>query len=112
MPGLSTTTPGVHAPMGFTESVDCGAIQVKAEAPFLQGQPGHFVIVEAQKPVRVIVSGAVIVCDGSVHHSQLPSLFQVSDVNTGEIRWNNADEVSNVIWSVNGKLMLLLKKTL
>ena len=55
----------------FSESVDCGALQVKAEAPLCHGWTGYFL--------------------QDCPHQRLPSLFQVSDVNTGDIRWNNAD---------------------
>ncbi len=46
--------------------------------------------------------GQVIFCEGSARHPKLPSLFQVADVDTGVIKWINADEVTDVIWSMDG----------
>ena len=46
--------------------------------------------------------GQVIFCEGGARDPKVNSLFQVADVDTGVIRWINADEVSNVIWSMDG----------
>ena len=46
--------------------------------------------------------GQVIFCEGGARDTKVNSLFQVADVDTGVIRWINADEVSNVIWSMDG----------
>ena len=45
--------------------------------------------------------GQVIFCRGVLVNPS-PSLFQVADVDTGVIKWINADEVSDVIWSMDG----------
>ena len=46
--------------------------------------------------------GQVIVLEGSARNPKAPSLVQVADVDTGVIKWINADEVSDVIWSMDG----------
>ena len=46
--------------------------------------------------------GQVTFCEGSARHPRLTFLFQVADVDTGVIKWINADAVSNVIWSMDG----------
>ena len=46
--------------------------------------------------------GQVIFCEGGARDPKVNSLFQVADVDTGVIRWINAEEVSNVIWSMDG----------
>ena len=84
-------------------SVDHGDLAVKAEAPFLHVRPGHFVIVAGDQPDQGDWwMGQVLFCEGSARHSRLPSLFQVADVDTGVIKWINADAVSDVIWSMDG----------
>ena len=44
----------------------------------------------------------VIWVDGGARNPKVPTLFQVADVDTGVIKWINADEVSDVIWSMDG----------
>ena len=44
----------------------------------------------------------VIWVDGGARNPKVPTLFQVADVDTGVIQWINADEVSDVIWSMDG----------
>ena len=84
-------------------SVDHGSLAVKGEAPFLHVRPGHFVIVGGDHLDQGDWwMGQVIFCEGSARHPRLPSLFQVADVDTGVIQWINADEVSDVIWSMDG----------
>ena len=46
--------------------------------------------------------GQVIFCKGGARHPWLPSLVQVADMDTGVIKWINADAVSDVIWSMDG----------
>ena len=88
---------------GWLMSVDHGDLAVKAEAPFLHVRPGHFVIVAGdQLDQGDWWMGQVIFCEGSARHPRLPSLFQVADVDTGVIKWINADAVSDVIWSMDG----------
>ena len=84
-------------------SVDHSDLTVKLEAPFLHVRPGHFVIVGGDHLDQGDWwMGQVIFCEGSARQPKLPSLFQVADVDTGVIKWINADEVSDVIWSMDG----------
>ena len=88
---------------GRLMSVDHGDLAVKAEAPFLHVRPGHFVIVAGdQLDQGDWWMGQVLFCEGSARHPRLSSLFQVADVDTGVIKWINADAVSDVIWSMDG----------
>ena len=93
---------GVLIP-GWLMSVDHGDLAVKEQSPFLHVRPGYFVIVdEDQLDKGDWWMGQVIFCEGSARHPRLPSLFQVADVDTGVIKWINADAVLNVIWSMDG----------
>ena len=84
-------------------AVDSGCLAVHAEAPVLHVRPGHFVIVGGHEVDQSDWwMGQVLFCEGNARHPQLPSLFQVADVDTGVIKWINADEVSDVIWSMDG----------
>ena len=84
-------------------SVDHSVLTVKADAPFLYVRPGHFVIVGGDHIEQGDWwMGQVIFCEGSARHPKIPSLFQVADVDTGAIKWINADEVTDVIWSMDG----------
>ena len=84
-------------------SVDHSILSVKADAPFLFVRPGHFVIVGGDHIKQGDWwMGQVIFCEGSARHPKVPSLFQVADVDTGMIKWINADEVTDVIWSMDG----------
>ncbi len=46
--------------------------------------------------------GQVIFCEESARHPRLLSLSQVADVDTGAIKWINADAVSDVISAMDG----------
>ena len=39
-------------------------------------------------------------CEGGARDQKVNSLFQVADVDTSVISWINADEVSEVLWSM------------
>ena len=82
-------------------SVDHSAA-VKGTAKFLNVRPGHFVIVGGDSAKGDWWMGQVIFCEGGARDPKVNSLFQVADVDTGVIRWINADEVSEVIWSMDG----------
>ena len=70
---------------------------------FSMSRPGHFVIVAGGRLAQGDWwMGQVLFCEGSARHPRLPSLFQVADVDTGVIKWINADAVSDVIWSMDG----------
>ena len=76
---------------------------VKADAPFPHVRPGHFVIVGGQdKSKGDWWMGQVIVCEGGARDPKVKSLFHVADVDTGIVRWINADEASDVMWSMDG----------
>ena len=84
-------------------SLGCSNITVKLEAPFLHVRPGHFVIVGGEHVDQGDWwMGQVLFCEGSARHPKMPSLFQVADVDSGAIKWINADEVTDVIWSMDG----------
>ena len=84
-------------------SVNGSNITVKLEAPFLHVRPGHFVIVGGDHVDQgEWWMGQVLFCEGSARHPKMPSLFQVADVDSGIIKWINADEITDVIWSMDG----------
>ena len=39
----------------------------------------------------------VALVNGAIHYPKTPSLFQIADVESGVIRWVNADCVQNVL---------------
>jgi electron transfer flavoprotein alpha/beta subunit len=41
--------------------------------------------------------GDVISVDGGARDPRVPTLFQIADVDSGEIRWVNADCVTHVV---------------
>ena len=84
-------------------SADHGDLTVKAEASFLHVRPWHLVIVGGDRLDQGDWwMGQVNFCEGSARYPRLTSLFQVADVDTGVIKWINADLVSDVIWSMDG----------
>ena len=79
-------------------SVDHGSLAVKGEAPFLHVRPGHFVIVGGDHLDQGDWwMGQVIWCEGGARDPRVNSLFQIADVDSGEIHWVNADLVSHVL---------------
>ena len=84
-------------------SVDHSAVVCSGDAKFLQVRPGHFFIVGSEEKKKGDWwMGQVIFCEGGARDPKVNSLFQVADVDTGVIRWINADEVSEVLWSIDG----------
>ena len=70
---------------------------VKTDAPILHIRPGHFVNVGGDEVSKGDWWMAqVIFCEGGARDPKVNSLFQVADVNTGIIRWINADVERNV----------------
>ena len=71
---------------------------------FLGVKPGMTVIVRKQ-PEDIFAAateedwwmGQVVFCEGSARDSKAPSLFQIADVDSGVIRWVNADLVLQVL---------------
>ena len=83
--------------------VDHGSAVKGGDTVFLYVRPGHFVIVGGDDTeMHHWWMGQVIFCEGGARGPKMNSLIQVADVDTGVIRWINADEVSNVIWSMDG----------
>ncbi|AII49521.1 hypothetical protein KR52_10255 [Synechococcus sp. KORDI-52] len=84
-------------------SVDHSAAVKGGDAKFLHVRPGHFVIVgSGDKAKGDWWMGQVVFCEGGARDPKVNSLFQIADVDTGVIRWINADEVSDVLWSMDG----------
>ena len=79
-------------------SVDHSDLAVKAEAPFLHVRPGHFVIVGGdQLDQGDWWMGQVIHCGGFARDPSIHNLFQIADVDSGVIRWINADLVTHIL---------------
>ena len=75
---------------------------VKARPVFLDSKPGLTVIVrydyltgEAQDKDWWI--GQIIWCEGGARDPRVNTLFQVADVDTGVIRWVNADLITHIV---------------
>ena len=75
---------------------------------FLSARPGDYVIVKA--PAQVCLQadeanwwmGQVVFCEGGARDPRVNTIFQVSDVDDGTIRWVNADEVSHIVKASGG----------
>ena len=84
-------------------SVDHSSPTKGGDDKFLYVRPGRFVIVGGEeKQKNQWWMGQVIFCEGGARDPKVNSLFQVADVDTGVIRWINADEVNEVLWSMDG----------
>ena len=76
---------------------------VNTPAPvFLSVRPGNIVIVQAQQQVAQKATdewfmGQVIWCEGGARDPRVNTMFQVANVDNGEITWVNADAVSHVL---------------
>ena len=82
---------------------------LEGQAPpvFLSVKPGQYVVVQNIAPVAQQESkdwwmGQVIYCEGGARDPRVNSLFQIADVDDGEIRWVNADQVSHVLPGMDG----------
>ena len=69
---------------------------------FLSVRPGNIVIVQAQqqlaqKPNDEWFMGQVIWCEGGARDPRVNTMFQVANVDNGEITLVNADAVSHVL---------------
>ena len=83
---------------------ECFSPRVQAVAPplFLSVKPGMTVVVQEAAPVGQKGDGGwwmgdVIHVDGGARDPKVPTLFQIADVDSGEIRWVNADLVTHVV---------------
>ena len=79
-------------------------VHAQADSPplFLSVKPGMTVIVQESTPVGLLVGdewwmGDVIHVDGGARDPNVPTLFQIANVDSGEIRWVNADLVTHVV---------------
>ena len=84
-----------------------GPINNQAQPTFLGVRPGQYVVVQdmaalGQEESKNWWMGQVVFCKGGAREPKVNSLFQVADVDDGEIRWVNADQVSHVLWGMDG----------
>ncbi len=69
---------------------------------FLSVRPGNLVIVQAQQQVALKSNeewfmGQVIWCEGGARDPKVNTMFQVANVDNGEITWVNGDAVSHIL---------------
>ena len=76
----------------------------QGDAPplFLSVRPGQFVVVQELPPVALKGDptwfvAEVIHCDGGARNPKQYTMFQVSDVDSGVVKWVNADQVTHVL---------------
>ncbi|KZR87673.1 hypothetical protein MITS9509_00474 [Synechococcus sp. MIT S9509] len=88
---------GVSVGIGFIPQQD------PSERPvFLDVGPGMTVIVRHdcltwEKPDKDWWMGQVIHCGGPARDPKIHNLFQIADVDSGEIKWVNADLVTQIL---------------
>ena len=88
-------------------SVDHSVIRISESEPaFLGVKPGDVVIVWdhpelVDSDTDAWWMGEVIFLEGSARNRKAPTLFQIADVDTGVIRWVNADCVQQVLMPIN-----------
>jgi len=84
-------------------AVDHGTGEQHSEAPlFLNVMPGMTVIVRhdyltGETHDKDWWMGQVIHCGGAAREPSMHNLFQIADVDSGEIRWVNADLVTHIL---------------
>jgi hypothetical protein len=69
---------------------------------FLSVRPGNIVIAQAQQHVAQKSNdewfmGQVIWCEGGARDPRVNTMFQVANVDNGEITWVNGDAVTHVL---------------
>lgn len=74
---------------------------MQQEVPFPCISPGYFVIVGDKESGHWWMA-QVVVCSGSASNTKNPSHLLVTDVDSGLTRWIKIDEVSDVMWSMDG----------
>ena len=85
-------------------SVDHTAIAYSlTDHTFLRAKAGDFVVV--REPEQDWWVGQVVFCEGGARDPSVNSLFQIADVDSGAIRWVNADCVSDILPSTSGNLI-------
>ena len=82
---------------------------IKNQAPpaFLSVRPGQYVVVQdtaalGQEESKNWWMGQVVFCEKGARAPKVNSRFQIADVDDGEIKWVNADQVSHVLWGMDG----------
>ena len=76
---------------------------VHLEPPYRHLRPGHFVIIGATTHASTSWwMGQVICCEGSDANRNSQSFFQVTDVESGLERRVRADDITQVIWALDG----------
>ena len=68
-----------------------GQNELMDEPLFLKVKPGDTVIYEKDQ------IGKVLTFVGGYHDHDAPSLFQIANVDSGEIRWIHGEEVSEIV---------------
>jgi len=84
-------------------------VESKASPAFLHVRPGDVVIVWELPQLLDSAStcwwmGEVVFVEGSARNPRAPSLFQISNVDNGVIRWVNADCVQQVLIPITDTL--------
>ena len=94
---LQNTTP-LNEPLVLKKvmsvELTSGVSTPKSDPIFLHIKAGMTFIVEDGSDWRM---ADVIWVDSSARNLQVPTLFQVADVNTGVITWVNADVVTHIV---------------
>ena len=96
--------------VGEQMSVDHSVIkQGQSRPPFMGVKPGDVVVVWdhpelVDSDTNAWWMGKVIFVEGSARNPKAPALFQIADVDSGVIRWVNADCVQKVLISINKQL--------
>ena len=91
-------------------SIDHGPIVESTASPaFLRVRPGDVVIVWELPQLLESTStcwwmGEVVFVEGNARNPRAPSLFQISNVDNGVIRWVNADCVQQVLIPITDNL--------
>ena len=73
------------------------------DAAFLTFKPGDVVVVEPGQGDSAVQQketwwmGQILWCEGGARDPTVPTLFQVVNVDTGIVRWINADEATRLV---------------
>ena len=84
-------------------SAEHGSYQQQGERPlFLDVKPGMTVCVQCdylagETPTQDWYMGQVLHCGGAARDPAVHNLFQIVDVDTGVIKWVNADLVTHIV---------------
>ena len=82
-------------------SVDHSRTNAGSDALFLHVKAGMSVVVTEGDQWWI---GDVIFAEGGARDPKVPTLFQVADVDTGAIRWVNADSVKHMCQEIELKV--------